>query len=851
MRGKIQFSSLEKWYSKYTPRAKEVVEITEKLWEKFHLFPKQCKAAIDEISHPNLAASLDPITVKCKEVLNSLVDELGVFSPVYQSITKMIIDCELDARDIKRTVKEQGTLPAAFISSLVAHPHFEMSFVVGFVDNIFDSEYESFLSYQEKYRNVLNLKKYIRKRSEKFFRRLGNKRRLIKLSNGSSTRIEDEVNVQDLNGSIYITSEEEQLIDTMKPLLDWLHIDNFKEEFQFLETIQVENTFGSVNYAPDDSGKTRISFLIDSCIQIVSKAFHEYLDFLVKDISCNGTYRQQAVIRNMIKKKRHLEMGVIISTDMSKYSDTMQRKYMIETLLWLGVPKEVTRCLDSLYSLPLWDSVLKRSTGNTDATYQGQYGDFPWITLMNIFNQLVCYDYVNYNYNKKYLIDLRLKKVGSQFICRNSMNCAVGDDTIMAFPGWSREASELFEIVQAVFNRVGVNINLSKTHWIQDGEGCCDFVKRFITRDGLIPYLRIQSAVSSDLDERCEEMLRFYRDNMIDIEEWEEMVDDFLPPDYAEPLKKLHLLNGGIVDSLITMEDITMFYFKNAVYARAQSLKNKDEVRKWIEMVHRCYNIELRDTHLLSFLVQEIEPEHVEDQGVEEEIEVLWDCEECQDVDLTREVREMTTDFDEKRRLKYTSWQQVKESFSEEELIQSILNTTTRGYRYPDFSNISRLEGKSLSTALERYPDFRAFFFDYNQGEIYRYLYSNKSRQLDVYTRMFKQDYSWIYQRNDIYLYPLDRLHVSCGYQLLQVIEKRAREAGMFERMIVYGDFFDYLHWQGKMYRLYRAVQCSKHPKPPKSAFIYLLGYNEVKMPASEYEKVSELWADFCDYLGV
>lgn len=844
MVNQIQFSDLRRWYAKYTDRVDEMVEVTANLWEKFHLFPKQCKAAIDEISHPNLAPSLDVVTIKCKEVLTELVSEFGVFSPVYQSITKMIIDCELDAKDIKKTIKEQNVLPAAFVPSLVAHPSYEMFAIVDFVDDIFDAEYESVPTYEDKYRNVLRLRRHIRRKSEQFFRRLGKRRRLIRLSNGSSTRIEDEVNVQDLNGSIYVTKEEEQLISSMKALLDWLHIDNFKEEFQFLETVQVADTFGSVNYAPDDSGKTRISFLIDSCIQLVSKAFHEYLDFLVKDLSCNGTYRQQAVIRNMIKKGRHVREGVIISTDMSKYSDTMQRYYMLQTLKWLGVPEEVIQCLDLLYSLPLWDSVLKRSTGKTNATYQGQYGDFPWITLMNIFNQLACYDFVNWTYDTKYLIDLRMKKKGRSLICRNDMNCAVGDDTIMAFPGWKRSAVELFEIVQAVFNRVGVNINLSKTHWIQNGEGCCDFVKRFITRDGLVPYLRIQSAVSTSMDERCEEMLRFYRDNMVELEEWQKMVDDFLPPDYAEPLKNLHILNGGIVDSVITSDDIRMFYFKNTVYSRAQTLRNKDEIRKWIDMVHRSYEIELKDTHLISFLVQEICPEEEEDETEE----VLWDCEECDDVDFTREIREMTTNFDEKIDQQYSSWQEVRDSFSEDELILSILNTMTRGYRYPDFENIDRLEGEFLSTALDKYEDFRNFFFDYQQNEIYRYLYSNQSRQLDVYTRMFKQSYSWLAERKDIYRYPLERLVSSCGHQLAEVVKKYARREGLVESCIYWGIQYDYLHWRGRRYRLYRADK-TDYSIPPKSAFLYLLGYNETGLNEKEAEKAEALWQDFCSYL--
>lgn len=841
---RIIFRDLERWYSKYTDNVSEMINVTEDLWEKFHLFPKQCKSAIDEISHPNLAPSLDPIVVKCKETLMGLVKEFGVFSPVYQSITKMIIDCELSATDIKREVKSQGVLPAAFVTSLVARPSFEMWPVTSFVDNVFDVDYESDPCYADRYINLIRLRRFISKKSERFFARRRGRRRLIKLSNGSSTRIEDEVNVQDLNGSIYITEEEERLIESMKPLLDWLHVDNFKEEFQFLETIQVSGTYGSVNYAPDDSGKTRISFLIDSCVQVVSKAVHEYLDYLVKDLSCNGTYRQQAVIRNMIKKSRHQKEGVIISTDMSKYSDTMQREYMLQVLSWTGMPDQITQCLDRLYSLPLWDSVLKRVTGSTKASYQGQYGDFPWITLMNIFNQLACYDFVNYTYGTRYYIDLRLKKVGKSLVCRNDMNCAVGDDTILAFPGWKHRAEELFEIVQAVFNRVGVNINLSKTHWIQNGEGCCDFVKRFITRDGLVPYIRIQSAVSLSLDERCEEMLRFYRDNIVEKEEWDSIVDCFLPPDYAEPLKKLHILNGGIVDSVITQEDLRMFYFKNTVYSRAQSLRNKDEIRKWIDMVHRCYGINLTETHLISFLVQEIA---IDCDSAEEE-ETLWDSEECEDFDWSRETRELTADFDQKLRSEYHSWSEVRESFSEEELVKAILNTMTRGYQYPDFENISRLVGEFLSTALDKFEDFRLFFLDYQQNEIYRYLYSNKARSLDVYTRMFKQSYSWLIERNDIYRYPLDRMASDCGRQLFSVVQKRAIRERLTETCMYWGQEYRYLWWEGRRYRLYKADR-TEYDIPPKSAFLYLLGYKESELTAKDKEKTDALWNDFNRYL--
>lgn len=853
----IQFKDLDKWLSKYSEDPVRIREKVAELWEKFHLFPVQCKAAIDEISHPLLAQSIDPITVKCKEELQILADELGVFSIAYQSITKMIIDCELSPADIKRSIKEQDVLPAAFSPSLVAKPSFEVWPIVSFVDGIFDRECAADPSYEERYANVNNLKRFLLSKKRKFFVQRRGVRRLISLHNGSSTRLEDFVNIQDTNGSIYVSEEEVRLIKELEPILDWLKIDNFKETFQFLEASYHENTYGSVNYAPDDSGKVRISFLIDSCLQVISKAVHELLDYMVKDLACNGTYRQQAVIRNMIRKGRHIDKGVILSTDMSKYSDTMQRDKMLEVLRWLEFPEEVLEAMDKLYSLSLWDSVLSRPTGKTAATYQGQYGDFPWITLMNIFNQLAAYDYVNFVYLTRYYVQLKMSKLKGGLISRNDTNAAVGDDTIMAFPKWEWSPEELFEIVKAVFNRVGVNINLSKTHWIHNGEGCCDFVKRFITADGLVPYIRIQSAVSSDLDERCEEMLRMYRDNMIEESEWDELVDMFLPPAYAEPLKDLHILNGGIKNRIIEPSDIKMFCCKNRVYSTMQKVKNQDEIRKWIDMVHKCYQIRLKDTHLISFLVNEIKD--VDQESNDEE--VLFESEDENDewelfhkgedfkVDMTRETREMSyAEFESKRQLEYSSWEEVRDAFSEDQLIESMLNMYTRGYEYPDLERVSRLNGYYLAGALMEFPDFRKFFYDFQQGEIYRYLYSNEKRRMDVYTRMFTEDWSWIIEEDSIHRYEIERVREEGNRHIFSLVRNRAYDKNMIWSHLDWGTEHFYLMKEKRKYRLYGASN-SSYDVPPYELFCEVLGYDAGLMSSERDFRTRELYSDFVKYI--
>lgn len=860
----IRFEDLVPWLEQYCSNPKEVSEEIAYLWERFHMFPKQCKAAIDEISHPSLISSSDPDTMKCKEKLEAMIDKFGEFSIVYQSIVKMIIDCELDAKDIKKEVKRVGVLPAAFVPSLVAKPELTAWHIVSFVNNVFDKEYSKDPIYYDRYRNVLNLRKRLRRKMRSFFKRLGSNRRLIKLSNGSSTRLQDGVNLQDINGSVYMTDEEEKLIEKMKPLLDWLHIDNFSDDFLFLETTQIENTFGSVNYAPDDSGKTRISFCIDPCVQVVSKAFHELLDYMVKDLACNGTYRQQSVIRNMIKKGRHKKIGVIISTDMSKYSDTMIRKRMLEVLEWIGIPKEVLECLDLLFSLPLWDSVLKTSTGSTDATYQGQYGDFPWITLMNIFNQLISYDYVNFMYGYDYSIELDLRKAKFGMVCRNDMNCAVGDDTIMAFPNWQKSPEELFWIIKAVFNRVGVNINLSKTHWIHNGEGCCDFIKRLITCDGLIPYLRIQAIVSKSIDERCEELLRFYRDNLIDYSNWCNLVDLFLEEPYRTSLKNLHVLNGGIVTGIITEEDVKLFCIKNRVYSDHYQKRNKDEIRKWIDRLHNSYQVNLTETHLISFLIQEISPSQNLVAGEDNsDGEVLWDAED-EDLDLlldssdnisVKELKEIS-DFHSLKdatKSQFSSWSEVQNCFSEQNLEDVLLNSYVRGYEHPDLHEVSRLIGLTLEQALFHHPDFREFFLDYQQGEIYRYLYSNASRVLNVYTKMFTEDWSWIIREDSIYRFKLDQVKDREGKSIYDLFVRKVKDKTNFDitDKWVYGTNYSYLEIGNKYkYRLYDAIH-SEFDFVPEEVFYIVLGYDVSRMSSTNRIKAYRLYLSFQEYLGV
>lgn len=765
------------------------------------------KRAVDELTHPDLAPSHEENVELFKDQFLWFKDRYGEYSTEYTSICKMIVPFELPRSEIIREVKKDGELPAAFNQSLIAESHYWDAHICSFASEAVGGYLNDPELVGGKYLNCRRLARKISRRFSQYMNKLGKKgKKLYLLKNGSHTRFKDGPDLQDINGMIYITRDELERVKTAwKPIIDYFRIANFDDSLAMIIAENVpEGTYGSINYAPDDSGKKRISYCIDPAVQVVSKAIHEALDYAVKDLACNGTYRQMTLPRNMIWRGYH-KTALCVSTDMTKYSDTLQFTYIEDMLRVLGIPEDVVLAIRDLYTLPMWDSVLRKVTPRTTASYQGQYGDFPMITLVNLWNQCLVYDFVNYNYGCHYVVELDLKKdrKTGKLVSYNSTNSAVGDDTMLIFPNPPDclNADIVFNVIRAVFNRCGVNINKSKTHILDRGKGCCDFVKRVITCDGLVPYFRVEGICGS-FDEQCAELLRFYRDNIISEEEFLRYCVHFLGEKNGHELYNLHPINGGVIDRPINELDLKRFIRRNESLNCFYSNRHDDELRLWIKHIE-AEGIDLSETALVGF---------VDRYAIEADV-AFSDTEDGSELIL--DVDDHIADY---------GYKEVE--YSHESVKKAILKLNTCGFEHFHLTGIQSFIGRTLAEIRALRPEVGLFLDDYQQAEAYRYMVSRSTGKLTTYTDMFSDDFLPFEIEYDLYRIAYsDNVNDVALYKvqyLSELLERRcdrvSREGSYWGR-----DYLYYHDVDGQRYRMYKADK-SKYPVITFSQFKQALG---------------------------
>lgn len=618
-----------------------------------------------------------------KEVLQKYIDIYGMMSFMVNSLFKMAVDVELPRSVIVREYcKTSGA--AAFNKSLIA------KLPLNAEANACKSNMQRVLQYADLedirksnpncYRMMTLMRKYYRR----YMSNLTPK--IYTLVNDSGTRIEDYTNITDINGIAYCSEEDVKLLkDKLSNTLRVYKILNLEMEYIDYER---NGVWGSINVAPDDSGKTRISYSIDPIIQVVSKAVSKSLEYVAKKLACNCTYDQMRVIRSILRHRWN-ENALIVSTDMSKYSDTLQFGNIHALLVNMGVDSEVAREIWWLYNLDMYDSARKVRMPGTSASYQGQYGDFAMITLMNLYTQAAIYDMLG---ETMYLGEDE----------KEITNGAVGDDTIMVF----FKSKDVLDIVTYHYNYLGVNINPTKTHILDHGEGFCDFIKRMITREGLVPYIRLRVAMKGTRDEKIEELLRLWRDNLLSFRDWRTMVELLCPEDSSKILR-LHVLNGGVYAGPIEESDVKLFCLKNERIALKYKKRTEDNLRKWISLLH-SNGYRLMDTALLGWA------DHY--QGFFDEFE---------DEDLSEY---------------YTSEEEI-----ESEIEENLLKTYRYGYEEYELSNLQNLIGLTMDEVKEIFPEAYSYWKSYCESESYRSMMYNgkKVRKVDVYSFMFDSDLSF------------------------------------------------------------------------------------------------------------
>lgn len=747
--------------------------------------------------------------------IEPMIKKYGLMSIQVQSVMKMVVDMEWSSEEVKRRARESGELPPAFNKSLIAVPDSRMSKrgdmsqeeydLLRSVDK-FVSEtwsWESLPDTQKsKHPNLDRLIKLMSRYYRRYMRKL--RPRMYVLRNGSSTAFTDQYNIYDINGVVYMTPEESDAVDTRwNAIIEHFMIKNFSEDNTFIEQ-ESKSTYGTVNCAPDDSGKTRISFCIDPCVQVISKAIAKCFDYVSRKIGNNCTKDQQRVIRNILKKNPNH----VISTDMSKYSDTLQIKYILAMLRIIGVPCDVLAQMEDLFTLPMHYSILGVDTGRTSASYQGQYADFSLITMMNIWIQCCIFDFVGEYYDM------------------TSTNCtsgAVGDDTVMSF--W-HEHRFLFSIVKCAYNCVGVNINKSKTHEMHYGKGYIDFIKRIVTRHGLVPYFRLIALLSDNRNDHIEEALRFCRDNLIDNEEDMRKYLLWLSESEMEFLVQLHPICGGVIDRPITERDLAMYQKRQEMLGHKYRVRASDDIRHWIDKMH-AEGLMLYDTCLIGFV---------------ENWEDYFD-----DPDSWSEVDEWG-DLIEKPVL-------TGEDL-ENEIVDKILNCYSYGYEDTDISCLFDLIGLTWAQIQHwrQYEKVKDYLNSYLMSETYRY-HEKRARKIDVYDRLMSyKDLS------------LEEVTVRCrsfkdmtakgiaqdraiGRHALELIKRQCSKYGWLKSEYVYYQTKEYLcipnHPEYRLYGLY-SPNCRSRSVIPYEIFKVLLRGHCVD--EDHYAEVYELFLSNLPY---
>lgn len=181
------------------------------------------------------------------------------------------------------------------------------------------------------------------------------------LTNGSSIGITlGTINLTDVMGNIY------QFEEIQDPILggrcDFNHISrvtgliNDRGESDKFVYLGIDGAFNGYSFKlvniPDKDGKIRSIYQGNPEIQTISKSIHKMLDDVAREIPGNYTYNQRDWIE-MIVKEEWNKSKYIIGTDMSKFSDTLKRDFMLEILRKAGFDEDFLREMDILYSLPV------------------------------------------------------------------------------------------------------------------------------------------------------------------------------------------------------------------------------------------------------------------------------------------------------------------------------------------------------------------------------------------------------------------------------------------------------------------------------------------------------------------
>lgn len=364
------------------------------------------------------------------------------------------------------------------------------------------------------------------------------------LSNNTSM---DDIDGLDMNDIIQQIYGNDEWYNMVLPILKFFDKDNEYEYINYNPKHEITSSF-----IPDKGLKVRIIYRICGYLSVALKYVHNDLDRIARNIEGNYTYDQMGWLIGLVNNNYHKD-HLIVTTDMSKYSDTLPWEIIVEILKW-RYPQDVVESITKCYQSTMYDKRHDQYYNDLKSSLQGLFGDFPLITVVNLCMQDFIYHKLGLNH-ATYVEPYR--------------NAAVGDDAGMVFFNY-HNIDKCLNTIYDCYNAIGVNINMDKTHVMDKGIGFVDFVKLKLTCNnigfsfsgrGLIDY---GMGISYDV---------FIRDICNYVNNLSRFDDPIKKTYYLDTLNylkeseynwlfKVSIINGGLNQDYITEDDISIFIYR-------------------------------------------------------------------------------------------------------------------------------------------------------------------------------------------------------------------------------------------------------------------------------------------------